>query len=184
MKRLITTLTSLAVAASTLWAAAPAQAAAAQTTAQGSAAKAAGSESAAARRPYVRVTFPTRIARGGLATYTWRATGLRSARGEAIVMVSYLPRRLGTVRIIQKPRNATCGFRKAKWAVYCVVFLRGQSTAQWRFRLDWDYRYAGWYRVDNYAKVVSIGGGTGWDYASQITKRDLIGKPARTRILR
>jgi hypothetical protein len=130
------------------------------------------------------VTFPTRVARGGLATYTVRATGLRSARGEAIVMVSYLPKRLGTVRIVQRPRNATCGFRKSKWAVYCVVFLRGQSSAQWRFRLDWNYRYAGWYRVDNYAKVVSIGGGSGWDYASQITKADLIGKPARTKILR
>ncbi|MEV5409218.1 hypothetical protein AB0K60_10335 [Thermopolyspora sp. NPDC052614] len=183
MKRLITTFTSLAVAASTFWAAAPAQAAAQAAGAQ-STAKAAAAESATARRPYVRVTFPTRVARGGLATYTVRATGLRSARGEAIVMVSYLPRHLGTVRIIQRPSNSTCGFRASKWAVYCVVFLRGQSSAQWRFRLDWNYRYAGWYRVDNYAKVVSIGGGTGWDYASQITKADLIGKPARTKILR
>jgi hypothetical protein len=174
MKRLITALTSLAAAASVFWAATPAQAAAQATQ---------GTDSATARRPYVRVTYPTRVARGGIATYTVRATGLRSARGEAIAMVSYLPRNLGTVRIIQRPANSSCGFRKSKWAVYCVVFLRGQSSATWRFRLDWLYRYAGPYRVDTYARVVSIGGGSGWDYARQVTRSDLIGR-AHTRILR
>src|SRR5690606_32756832 len=172
---LITAVTTLVAAAGVFWAATPAQAAAQAATR--------GADSETALRPYVRVTYPTRIARGGIATYTVRATGLRAARGEAVAMVSYLPKRLGSVRIVQRPANASCGFRASKWAVYCVVFLRGQSSAQWRFRLDWNYRYAGPYRVDTYARVLSIGGGSGWDYARRVTKRDLIGR-ARTTILR
>lgn len=171
MKRPITALVSLAAALSVFWAAAPAQAAA---TAPARAA------AETARAPYIRVWYPTRVARGGVATYTVRATGLRSARGEAIAMVSYLPRRLGKVRIVQRPKNATCGFRKSKWAVYCVVFLRGQSSAQWRFRLDWNHRFVGPYRVDTYSNVLSIGGGTGWDYAKRADH--LIGR-ARSRIV-
>jgi len=172
MKKALTALTSLAAAAGVLWAGTPAQAAAQASQ---------SAESTA--RPYVRVTYPKVVARGGAATYTIRATGLRSAYGETIAMVSYLPKNLGSVRIIQRPRNASCGFRASKWAVYCVVPLRGQSSSQWKFRLHWKYRYAGPYRVDTYARIVSLGGGSGWAYASRVTKSDLIGR-AHSRILR
>jgi hypothetical protein len=168
----MTALGALAVAAGLVLVSSPAQAATAQSTTR------------AARQAYASIYYPTRVRRGGAATYTYKVTGARQLDDETVVLVSYLPHNLGKVRILNRPAHSSCGFNKSKWAVYCVVHLHGQNTFSMRFRLYWSYRYAGWYKVYNYAAPVSLGGGSAWDYVKRVGgTRDLIRKATQTKIV-
>jgi hypothetical protein len=145
MRRLITVCSALVVAMGLFLIGSPAQAAV-----QGKS----GAQAEARSAGRLHIVYPTRIRRGGSGTYTVTVTGTRRSRGEWFVMSAYVPKHLGSVRIISRPAHSSCGFNKHKWAVYCLVRLVGQDKFRMRFRLNWSYRYAGWYKVNHYAGYV------------------------------
>jgi hypothetical protein len=172
MRRSSALITTLALAAgSLLWSSAPAQAAAPS----GQATVEAGS-TAARPKAYVRVLYPTRMRRGGSATFSYKATRLRRIEADGVVLAAFLPKNtVSKVRFLSKPPHSKCGYYASR--AYCVVKLKGANTISMRLQISVKYKYAGKYYINHYARAIGFESGLSTrDYVRQISREDLIAK--------
>ncbi|WP_405151906.1 hypothetical protein OG589_22250 [Sphaerisporangium sp. NBC_01403] len=170
MRWLPASITSLALAAgSLLWTSAPAEAASTPTVPVQAA-------SAGAQKGKVYVWYPTRLRRGGVATFRYKAVHLRGLTADGLVLAAFLPKNtVSKVRFTSKPSHAKCGYSASR--AYCVVPLRGRDTISMTMQISIKYKYAGKYYVGHYARAVGLESGLSTrDYVDEVARGDLIVK--------